>query len=246
MADILEKISKYQKAHDYFGKAETLYSSIKTIHTAAKIDPKDTVALEKLVGITDTETQKLLKVLNKRAKAAEEMAKSAFPPVECYTTEAWIRWSDAIDKFGEKSAQAKKGKQLYYKRLLDYDLALHERTSYCDLLVRLSEKQVKLYKGLVEVHTEAEKLCKLVIATPSTTGTAPQATAMKILLKFRGVPGPAKRIYKAHQKVAKLAKAHKPTQQKLRDRNQEWITALQREALNAMLQKALKAVGVAV
>lgn len=246
MADLLDKIAKFQEAHDYFGKAKTLYSSINTIRTAAKIDPKDTVALEKLVGITDKETQKLLKVLSARAKAAEAMVKGAFPDVDCFTLRAWTGWAKAIDKYGEKSPQAKKGRAQYLKSLQDYDHALHERTSFCDLLVRLSTKQIKVYKGLVEVHTATEKVCKLVIATPSTTGTAPQATAMQILLKFRAVPGPAKRIYKAHQTMIRLAKAEKKKQQAVRDENQEWITSMQIENLNNMLKKSLKAFGVTV
>lgn len=244
MADILDAMSKLQKAHDYFGKAESLYKNINTVRDAAKIDPKDPKQLEKLVGITDKETQKLMKALNTRAKATEEAAKAKFPDIPSNTTAKWAAWWKAADKSGMGSSQEKKARNEYLKELLAYDLLLRERTTYCDILIKQSGKQIKVYKGLVELHKSAEKICLAVIKSPSTTGTAPQATAMKILLQFRAVPGPANRIWKAHEKIIKAAKAEKAKWEKVKKVNDVWIKDIQAKNMGDVVKKALAALGI--
>ena len=96
MVNMLDAMVKLESAHDYFGKAETFVISIKTIHKASKIDPHDPVQLQKLVGITDKETLKLMKVLNSRVVATEAAAKAKFPEIKTDTGKkngenGWLR-----------------------------------------------------------------------------------------------------------------------------------------------------------
>lgn len=245
MADLLDAMSKLQKAHDYFGKAKDLVNNINTVREAAKIDPKDPKQLEKLVGITDKETRKLLKVLNARAKATEEAAKAKFPDIPAKTTDAWAKWFKAMDKFGDGSKEEYKARQAYLKALLAYDYLIRERTSYCDILIKQSGKQIKVYNSLVEIHKSTEKICLAVIMSPSTTSTAPQVTAMKILLKFQGVRGPAIRISKAHAKIVSAATAEKMKWETVKKTNDVWISDVQGKNLGEVVKKAFKALGIA-
>jgi len=244
MPDILDAMSKLSKAHDYFGKSKDLYKNIETIRKAADIDPHDPVQLQKLVGITDKETQKLLKTLNKRVKDTEIAAKAKFPAVKSDTTAKWGDWFVAMSKHGDGSSQEKKARNAYLKALLAYDLLLRERLLDCNIYIKQSAKQVKIYKGLVELHKSVEKICLAVIKAPSTTGTAPQASAMKILLKFQGVKGPAIRIHKAHSKIISNAKTEKLRLEGIKSINDVWISDVQGKNLGDMVKKALSALGV--
>lgn len=246
MADFLDAMVKLEKAHDYFGKAEDLYKNIKTVRDAAKIDPHDPVQLKKLVGITDKETQKLLKALNTRAKATETAATAKFPEIKSKTTAYWAKWWKAGDKFGMDSKEEKKARNAYLKALQDYDYLLRERISFCDILIKQSTAQEKVYKTLVDLHKTTEKICLAVIKTPSTKSTAPQAKAMEILLKFQGVRGPAIRIHKAHAQIIKKCTAEKKKQEKIKTTNDVWISDIQAKNMGDVVKKALKALGISL
>lgn len=246
MPDILDAIAKLQKAHDYYGKATDLIDAVSTVKKAAKIDPKDPKQLKELVGITDKQTEKLLKVLNTRAKATEEAAAAAFPDIPADTTNAWAAWFKAADKYGMDSKEEYKARQAYLKALLKFDLLLRERITYCDILIKQSTSQEKVYVSLVELHENAEKICLAVIAAPSTKSTAPQATAMKTLLKFNGVRGPAIRIHKAHAKIVSAAEAEKKKWEKVKKTNDVWISDVQAKNLRGVVNKAMAALGIKV
>ena len=246
MPSLLDYMVGLEKTHDYFGKAEDLYKNVQTVHTAAKIDPKDPKALKQLVGITDKETAKLLATLNKRAAATEAAAKSSFPAIPSTTTAAWSKWFKAAQKGGLDSKETLKYRQAYLKALLAYDLLLRERISYCDILIKNSGQQIKIYKGLVDVHAASVKICMAVIVAPSGMSTAPQVEAMNILLKFQTVPAPANRIWKAHEKIITLSKTQKAAQEKVKKANDLWIRDMQAKNLRDVVKKALSALGVAV
>lgn len=244
MANILDAMSKLQKAHDYYGKATDLIDNINTVKKAAKIDPKDPKKLKELVGITDKQSQKLLKVLNERAKATEDAAKASFPAIPSKTTDAWAKWWKAADKFGMSSSQENKARQGYLKALENYDFLLRERISYCQILIKQSTDQQKVYKSLVEIHKSAEKICLAVIKSPSTTSTAPQVTAMKTILKFQGVPAPAKRIQAAHAKIVTAAEVEKKQCEKMKKTNDVWIKDVKAKNLGDAVKKAMKMLGI--
>jgi hypothetical protein len=245
MTDMLKAISTLEKAHDYFGKAESLVNSINKVSKAAKIDPKDPKQLKQLVGITDKESEKLTKTLNARAKAVEEAEKGEFPKIPSKLGDKWAKWAKECDKNGVDSKQAHEARKAYLKEAARFDKDLEERLLVTNIMMLQSKKQEKVYIGLVALHKTAEKTCLAVIKSPSTTSTAPQATAMKSLLKFQGVPGPAIRIHNAHAKIIAAAKSERKRVEKLKKENDALIADLAAKdlkdlkVLNANMKKLL-------
>ncbi|WP_299725744.1 hypothetical protein [uncultured Tateyamaria sp.] len=244
MADIFDTIDKLTKAHDYFGKAKALTSSITTVLDATKIDPHDVSALEKLVGLGDKETKKLYKTLNARASATEAAATASYPKVEYDTLKYWTKWAKALDTHGEGSKEAKSTRDNYLWALQQYDKKLEERIGYCGALIAVAGKQLKIYKNLLVIHERGIKVAKatLLIAPEGSAKTA----AMAFLLKFTNLSSPIKRINRANNKIIANAKAERTRVQPIRKTNQSFITSMQKKNLNDLLKKALKAVGVTV
>ncbi|MEM8991827.1 MAG: hypothetical protein AAGD08_15600, partial [Pseudomonadota bacterium] len=235
-----------QKAHDYYGKAKTLYGHMDKIKKAADMRPGDVDALRELAGLKDKEVKKLIDTLEKRAKAAEETAKASFPPVEAKTFAAWARWAKALEKDGENSKQANAARADYLKALQAYDYALRERITYCDIVIKVSGKQVKVYQGLSDIYDTTYKILTTLLKLPEVKGVSHHAAAFSMYLKFEGVGPRAKRIVKAHNKIIANAKAHKTAMEKLKKENDVWIADVGKSVFTGMLKQAMKAFGIKV
>lgn len=244
MADAFSAFEKLMKFHDYFGKAKDAADGLDKVIKAAKIDPKDPKQLKAMVGITDKETERLLKILGSRARATEAAAKARFPHVPSETTAAWAKWFKAADKSGWDSKEEYKARQAYLKALLAYDLALRERITYCQILVKTSARQEKLYKDMVAYHKRTQKILLGVIAAPITPSTAPQSLAMETLLKFEGVGGLATRIHHAHADIIGLAQVERKRCEKLKRINDHWISDVQAKNLRGLVKDAMSALGL--
>jgi hypothetical protein len=245
--DALSLLSNLQKAHDYFGKAKDLHDKVGKVRKAADLDYKDRArlveGLKDLAGLKDKDVKKLISVLDKRAKAAEETAKAKFPDVKSPTGNPWVRWFKALDKHGEGSKEADKAQEGYRKALIEYDYLLRERSSYCDLIVKLSGKQVKTYTSLAGIAATTESILETLLKLPEAKGVSHHASCFAMYVKFQGVGPAAKRIVKGHQKIIASARAHKAVVERLKKENDLWVADANRAAMSKMLKSALSAMG---
>jgi hypothetical protein len=243
----MDQLSKLANAHDYFGIAKDLYGHIDKVKKWSDIDPHDVGAMMKLAGLKDKNVKKLLDTLEKRAKAAEATATAKYPPIKGMPPGEWKAWWKAGLKHGLDSKEAHKARSNYQKQLIWYDKkVLRTRTTYCDIIIKHSGKQVKIYKGLFEVWKTTQKILEILINdTPAVIGTAHHSKALAMWHNFLGVGPRATRIAKAHKKIIDVAKAHKAAVMKIKDTNDVWIKDIRAAELSSMISKALKAMGIA-
>jgi hypothetical protein len=243
MADIFDKIDKLTNAHNYFGKAKTISSSIDKVLTATKIDPHDTAALNKLVGLGNAEAEKLRKKLSARASATKAASVASYPKVPSQTTKYWTAWANALKKHGTGSKKADGARKNYQWSLEQYDKKLEERLGYCGALIVTAEKQIKLYANLRDVHARGVRIAEITLkAAPSSEA---QTAALTFLLEFGNLGGSLNAIVANNKKIVKNAKKEKARIQPLKDHNMAFLQSMRDENLTKHMRKAFKAAGLA-
>ena len=242
MPDIFDTIDKLTKAHNYFGQAKKVTSSIQKVLKASKLDPHDTAALQKLVGLGAPEAKKLISTLNARADATAAAAKATYPTVPSQTTKYWTKWVQALNKHGEGSKQANGARKNYQWALEQYDKKLEERLGYCGALIAVAQKQNKIYENLLEIHTRGVKIAKATLAlAPSDSA---KVSAVAFLLDFSKLTGPLKAIIRNNKTIIENAKKEKNRIKPTKDHNMAFLQSMYDENMNRLLKKAFKAVGV--
>lgn len=246
--DIMKTISKLQKVYGYYGDAKDAYNKINTVHKATKLSATDVAGMKDLFGFGDHEAaiKKLIKVLDAQTKLTLEAAKGSFQPFKMTTINAWSKWAAQIDKYGEESREARYARKKYLEALIKYDVALRERISYCDILIKKSANAIKQYKALEKYAKEVKRLTEKLVNAPYIVGTAHQSEALEMNIAFTGLAPAAMRLHKAHAKLITKAKAEKTAKLKIKKENDLWIKDMQKANITKMLKSALGILGIDV
>jgi len=243
--DVLKTISKLQKAYNYYGDIKGIYDKVSMVEKASKLKPSDIAGIKSLFGFGkhEKEIKKLIKIMDEQTALVRKAAKGSFEDIKTTKFDAWAKWAALGNKHGPDSKQALTARNTYLEALIKYDKDLHMRTTYCDLVVKYSQKAVKQYRALEKYAKDIEKLMQALIKMPVVIGTTHQAEALDMWMAFEPLAPAASRLHKAHSSLIKLAQIEKAAQMKIKKTNELWIKDLQKANMSKLLKDALKAIG---
>lgn len=241
--DILKLLQVLEKSHDYYGKAKDLTDHVSKIRKAADYSYGDTEKLKDLAGLDNKDVQKLIVKLNKRTAATNAAASAQFPEIPSTTGEAFWRVGAAGDKHGKDSPQVAKEKKAYIKALNKYDFLLRERIAYCDVIIKHSTAQKKIYSGLQSVMDTSYVILERLLKLPQIKAASHHEACFTMYVKYRGLGSSGRDLAKAHERLVAKARAHKKDVEKLKKTNDVWIKDMAKAELTKMAESALKAIG---
>lgn len=241
--DILKLIQILEKSHDYYGKAKDLTDHVSKIRKAADYAYGDHEKLRDLAGLDNKDVKKLIEKLGKRTAATNAAATAQFPEVPSTTAAAFWRMAASRDKYGPDSPQAAKERKGYIKALQKYDLLLRERMTYCDVIIKQSDKQKAIYAGLQNVMTASYGILERLLKMPEIKAAPHHAAAFAMYERYLGLGSSGRDLAKAHERLAMKAKLHKKHIEKLKKENDAWIKEMAKSELGKMVESALSAIG---
>lgn len=206
MADALTMLERLEKAHKFLDGGKSVYDNAKKVRDAAKIDPKDIAALEKLLGLQDKKLAKLGRHFEKMRKDVEAAASAGFPAVPDPTERARKELAEAEKKHGADSPQFDKKFDAYLKLVTEYERSLHERSSYMALIVKKCEANQKNYTAVNEAIESTLTLLHVAIAGFPTESATAMAHYLNIEKTIRNRP---RGVALAYRKLRDAAAGHK-------------------------------------
>jgi hypothetical protein len=251
VSDFMTGMKNLQKSHDLIGNGQKIYSHAKTFKDSASTclktltaNPEDEMALKKIVGIGDKETQKLLATMAKIQKIAEETSRAKFPEVKSFIDPAWNAWYKTCARKGKDSKEADRERKNYMRVLKAYDKALEERIHYCQAVANVADRHIKTYSGVEAATAAGINVAIRLLSLPELADMPYHAAALSIILKYQAIPPAAKRVVKAHQTLKFVADSHQKSAEKLRKYNAINLADMAKKDLPKLLKKALQAAGV--
>lgn len=241
----LKMIETLTKAHDLFGKGKGIYDRLAYIRKVSRLDPKDAKAIKKFVGLSDSESRKLRKILDSRRKTAEAAAKAVFPVVSTENVETTFgMWLKHCEKYGKDSKQEIKARLVYLKALENYDVSLRERMGYCAILIKRCSEQRKVHLAIASYMRETSSIILKLARLPSYS-TSQEYELRMLESRYQFVEPSAKAIAKAYGKLESSAKPHQKELIALKKLNDQYIYELRKKSLGDFFKKSLAAVGIA-